>query len=269
MQKPDHTISEGRDTCESYQCLRMSCFCLSPNLIAGGLSYQKKMVALVGSSSPLKMNIRRLLWVSHFHMISIPILIQKLSEIKSEVHVQMLTENDLLFCFVFSMTTNQERQEIDVVFDLEILSAAEPSTPSPQNTQEAEEESPLPVAASDSSTSLENCSQPEESGEEEITDTDTESKPDSSDKASRPDSSRAEYEDDEAWGIVPQPYPNAPYPSPYRAVMDGVEWRPVMARPEIIGRPLEEQVAMGPMWWFAPRGCGARWCSCCHVCKKQ
>ena len=170
-------------------------------------------------------------------------------------------------CFVFSMTTNQESQEMDV-FDLETISAAEPSTPSPQNTQEAEEEPPLSVTASDSSTSPANGSQSEESEEEEITDTDTEFKPDFSDEGSRPDSSRAEYEDDEAWGVVPQPYPNAPYPSPYCAVMDGVEWWPVMARPELIWRPLEEQVAIGPIWWFAPRGCGARWCSCCHVCKK-
>ena len=165
------------------------------------------------------------------------------------------------------MTTNQEYQELDVVFDVEIPSAAETNSPtSPENTSEAEEESPLSVAASDSSNSPTNSSQSEESEDGEITDSDTEPDPDSSDEQNRPDSSRAEYEDDEAWGIVPQPYPNAPYPSPYRAIMDGVEWWPVMARPELIWRPLEEQVAMGPLWWFAPRGCGARWCSCCNMC---
>ena len=145
------------------------------------------------------------------------------------------------------MTTNQESQEMDV-FDLETISAAEPNTPSSQITREAEEEPPLSVAS------------------------DSSAKPDSSDEESRPGSSRAEYEDDEAWGIVPQPYPNASYPAPYHAVMDGVEWWPVMARPELIWRPLEEQVAMGPMWWFAPRAVapgGVRVVMCAKNNKKQ
>ena len=62
-----------------------------------------------------------------------------------------------------------------------------------------------------------------------------------------------EYNSDEAWGIVPQPYPEAAYPAPYRAVYDGVEWWPVVARREIIWRPLEDQVALGPTW-FLRRG---------------
>ena len=62
-----------------------------------------------------------------------------------------------------------------------------------------------------------------------------------------------EYTSDEAWGIVPQPYPGAAYPAPYHAVADGVEWWPIVARQELIWRPLEEQVALGPTW-FLRRG---------------
>ena len=166
-------------------------------------------------------------------------------------------------CFVFSMSTNQELRDAVAVIDLE-LSEEEPGTPSPQNTPETEEESPLSVATNDSSTSPANNSQSEESEEGEVTDSDTESKTDPSDKESRPDS-RAEYEDDLVWGIVPDPYPGAPYPSPYRAVMDGVEWWPIIVRPELTWRPLDEQVALGPMWWFAPQSCNTRRCSCCRV----
>ena len=72
------------------------------------------------------------------------------------------------------------------------------------------------------------------------------------DSTSSESQSHDEYSD-EAWGIVPQPYPEAAYPAPYRAVSDGLEWWPVVARQELIWRPLEDQVALGPTW-FLRRG---------------
>ena len=71
----------------------------------------------------------------------------------------------------------------------------------------------------------------------------------SSESRSRQDDQDDEYSD-QAWGIVPQPYPAADYPAPFRAVSDGIEWWPIVPRSELIWRPLEDQVAMGPTWFF-------------------
>ena len=94
-------LSELRDTCDLTSTCECPVFFCLPIWLPGAFLTTKQMVAVVGSSSPLKMNIRRLLWVSHFHMISIPILIQKLSKLNQRFTFRCWLRMTCCCLFVF------------------------------------------------------------------------------------------------------------------------------------------------------------------------
>ena len=151
-------------------------------------------------------------------------------------------------CSFFSSMEDEQLRLLDFLLE---------EIPSISDWEEISIASDFSLPDLDSSSEEERDSEPE-SGSAANTETEPgtpepepEPEPDStsSESRSRQDDQDDEYSD-QAWGIVPQPYPAADYPAPFRAVSDGIEWWPIVPRPEIIWRPLEDQVAMGPTWFF-------------------